>query len=149
MFSIEDSISQKVADALTLNLSGEEQRRLSRPFTASNDASELLHEGQVLLEQAHRRGVKTSLEYFQQAIDADPSYAVAYVGLADAYIMAGSYGYSIMPPREAMPKAEAAVQKALDIDDTLAERMPHWPTSSSPTTGIGQAPNRSSNGQSR
>ena len=121
MFSIEDSISQKVADALTLNLSGEEQRRLARPFTASNDAYQLYMKGRFFWNKRTVDGVKKSLEYFQQAIDADPGYAVAYAGLADAYIMAGSYGYSIMSPHEAMPKAEAAVQKALDIDDTLAE----------------------------
>ncbi len=121
MFAIEDSISQKVASALALNLSGEEQRRLSRPFTASNDAYQLYMRGRFFWNKRTVEGAKKSLEYFQQAINEDPSYAVAYTGLADAYIMAGSYGYSIMPPREAMPKAEAAVQKALDIDSTLAE----------------------------
>jgi DNA-binding winged helix-turn-helix (wHTH) protein/TolB-like protein/lipoprotein NlpI len=121
MFAIEDSISQKVAGALALNLSGEEQRRLARPFTASNDAYQLYMKGRFFWNKRSVDGVKKSLEYFQQAIDVDPGYAVAYTGLADAYIMAGSYGYSIMPPREAMPKAEAAVQKALSIDDSLAE----------------------------
>lgn len=121
MFAIEDSISQKVAGALALNLSGEEQRRLSRPFTASNDAYQLYMKGRFFWNKRSVDGVKKSLEYFQQAIDTDPKYAVAYAGLADAYITAGSYGYSIMPPREAMPKAEAAVQKALSIDDSLAE----------------------------
>jgi DNA-binding winged helix-turn-helix (wHTH) protein/TolB-like protein/Tfp pilus assembly protein PilF len=121
MFAIEDSISQKVAGALALNLSGEEQRRLARPFTASNDAYQLYMKGRFFWNKRSVDGVKKSLEYFQQAIDADPGYAVAYAGLADAYITAGSYGYSIMPPREAMPKAEAAVQKALSIDNSLAE----------------------------
>ncbi|MDR3747124.1 MAG: winged helix-turn-helix domain-containing protein [Acidobacteriota bacterium] len=121
MFAIEDSISQKVAGALALNLSGDEQRRLARPFTASNDAYQLYMKGRFFWNKRTVEGVKKSLEYFQQAIAADPGYAVAYTGLADAYIMAGSYGYSIMPPREAMPKAEAAVQKALSIDNSLAE----------------------------
>ena len=121
MFAIEDSISQKVAGALALNLSGEEQRRLARPFTASNEAYQLYMKGRFFWNKRTVEGVKKSLEYFQQAIDTDPDYAVAYTGLADAYITAGSYGYSIMPPREAMPKAEAAVQKALAIDNSLAE----------------------------
>ena len=60
-------------------------------------------------------------EYFQKAIEADPNYALAYAGLADSYTLAGSYGYSILPPKEAMPKAEEAAQKALAIDDSLAE----------------------------
>ncbi len=121
MFAIEDSISQKVASALELNLSGEEQRRLARPFTASTDAYQLYMKGRFFWNKRTVEGVKKSLDYFQQAIAADPGYARAYAGLADAYIMAGSYGFSIMPPREAMPKAEAAIQKALEIDDTLAE----------------------------
>ncbi len=121
MFAIEDSISQKVAGALALNLSGDEQRRLARPFTASTDAYQLYMKGRFFWNKRSVEGVKKSLEYFQQAIAADPGYAVAYTGMADAYIMAGSYGYSIMPPREAMPKAEAAVQKALSIDNSLAE----------------------------
>ncbi len=121
MFAIEDSISQRVASALALNLSGEEQRRLSRPYTASNEAYQLYMKGRFFWNKRTVDGVNKSLEYFQQAIAADPSYAVAYAGLADAYITAGSYGYSIMSPREAMPKAEAAVQKALSLDDTLAE----------------------------
>jgi DNA-binding winged helix-turn-helix (wHTH) protein/TolB-like protein/Tfp pilus assembly protein PilF len=121
MFAIEDSISQKVASALALNLSGEEQRRLSRPYTASNEAYQLYMKGRFFWNKRTVDGVNKSLDYFQQAIAADPSYAVAYAGLADAYITAGSYGYSIMSPREAMPKAEAAVQKALSIDDSLAE----------------------------
>jgi DNA-binding winged helix-turn-helix (wHTH) protein/TolB-like protein/Tfp pilus assembly protein PilF len=121
MFAIEDSISRKVAGALALNLSGEEQKRLARPFTASNDAYQLYMKGRFFWNKRSVEGVKKSLEYFQQAIDADPGYAVAYAGLADAYITAGSYGYSIMPPREAMPKAEVAVQKALSIDNSLAE----------------------------
>ncbi len=66
-------------------------------------------------------GVKKSIDYFQRAIAADPNYAIAYAGLADSYTLAGSYGYSILPPREAMPKAEAAAAKALAIDDSLAE----------------------------
>lgn len=121
MFAIEDSISQKVAGALALNLSGDEQRRLTRPFTASNDAYQLYMKGRFFWNKRTVDGVKKSLEYFQQAIAADPGYAVAYTGLADAYIMAGSYGYSIMSPREAMPKAEDAAQKALSIDNSLAE----------------------------
>lgn len=66
-------------------------------------------------------GVKKSIDYFQRAIAADPNFAMAYAGLADSYTLAGSYGYIILPPREAMPKAEAAAAKALAIDDSLAE----------------------------
>jgi DNA-binding winged helix-turn-helix (wHTH) protein/TolB-like protein/Tfp pilus assembly protein PilF len=121
MFGVEDSISEKVASALVDNLSGDEQQRLTRPFTENNDAYQLYMKGRYFWNKRTVDGVQKSLDYFEQAIGADPKYAVAYAGLADAYTLAGSYGYSIMPPREAMPKAEAAVKKALAIDDTLAE----------------------------
>lgn len=121
MFAVEDSISQKVASALIDNLSGAEQQRLTRPFTANNEAYQLYMQGRYFWNKRTVDGVKKSLDCFQRAIQADPNYAIAYTGLADAYTVAGSYGYSIMPPKEAMPKAEAAVKKALEIDDSLAE----------------------------
>jgi DNA-binding winged helix-turn-helix (wHTH) protein/TolB-like protein/Flp pilus assembly protein TadD len=121
MFAVEDSISQKVASALMPNLSGDEQRKLSRPFTANSDAYQLYMRGRFFWNKRTADGVRKSLAYFQQAIEADPNYALAYAGLADSYTLAGSYGYSILPPKEAMPKAEEAAQKALAIDDSLAE----------------------------
>ena len=121
MFTVEDSISQKVATALTINLSGDEQRQLLRPFTVNNEAYQLYMKGRFFWSKRTVDGIKRSLDLFQQAIAADPNYALAYAGLADSYTVAGSYGYIIMPPREAMPKAEAAATKALVIDDSLAE----------------------------
>jgi tetratricopeptide (TPR) repeat protein len=121
MFTVEDSISQKVANALTINLSGDEQRQLLRPFTVNNEAYQLYMKGRFFWNKRTVDGVKKSLDYFQQAIAADPNYAIAYAGLADSYTLAGSYGYIILPPREAMPKAEAAAAKALAIDNSLAE----------------------------
>jgi DNA-binding winged helix-turn-helix (wHTH) protein/TolB-like protein/Tfp pilus assembly protein PilF len=121
MFTVEDSISQKVANALTVNLSGDEQKQLLRPFTGNSEAYLLYMKGRFFWNKRTVDGVKKSIDYFQQAIEADPNYAVAYAGLADSYTLAGSYGYSILPPREAMPKAEAAATKALAIDDSLAE----------------------------
>ncbi len=121
MFSVEDSISQKVADKLTVKLSDDEQKQLLRPFTGNSDAYQLYLKGRFYLNKRTVDGVKQSIDYFQKAIQTDPNYALAYAGLADSYTMAGSYGYSIMPPREALPQAEAAAAKALAIDDSLAE----------------------------
>jgi DNA-binding winged helix-turn-helix (wHTH) protein/TolB-like protein/Tfp pilus assembly protein PilF len=121
MFSVEDSISQKVADKLTVKLSDDEQKQLLRPFTGNSDAYQLYLKGRFYLNKRTVDGVKQSIDYFQRAIQTDPNYALAYAGLADSYTMAGSYGYSILPPREALPQAEAAAAKALAIDDSLAE----------------------------
>ena len=68
MFSVEDSISQKVANALTINLSGEEQRQLLRPFTENNDAYQLYMKGRFFWNKRTVDGVKKSIDYFQQAI---------------------------------------------------------------------------------
>jgi tetratricopeptide (TPR) repeat protein len=65
--------------------------------------------------------LKRSLEYFQQAIEKDPAYSLAYAGLADSYAMLGAGSYQVLPPKEAYPKAEAAAMKALELDSTLAE----------------------------
>jgi len=121
MFTVEDSISEKVANALTVNLSGDEQKQLLRPFTGNSEAYQLYMKGRFFWNKRTVDGVKKSIDYFQRAIQADPNYAVAHAGLADSYTLAGSYGYSILPPKEAMPKAEAAAAKALAIDDRLAE----------------------------
>lgn len=121
MFAVEDSISQKVASALALHLTEEEQRRLTKPYTASSEAYQLYMKGRYFWNKRTVDGVQKSIDYFQRAIAIDPGYARAYSGLADAYTLAGSYGYSIMPPREAMPKAEQAAREALSLDDSLAE----------------------------
>jgi tetratricopeptide (TPR) repeat protein len=121
MFQVEDSISQELANALTLNLSGDERRRVAQPATGNGEAYQLYLRGRFFWDKRSAEGVRKSLEYFEQAIQADPNYALAYAGLADAYILAGSYGYTIMPPLEAMPKAKEAARKALSLDDGLAE----------------------------
>jgi DNA-binding winged helix-turn-helix (wHTH) protein/TolB-like protein len=121
MFTVEDSISEKVANALTVSLSRDEQKQLLRPFTENSEAYLLYMKGRFFWNKRTVDGVKRSIDYFQQAIQADPSYALAYAGLADSYTLAGSYGYSILPPKEAMPMAESAAAKALTIDDSLAE----------------------------
>ncbi|HZQ25087.1 MAG TPA: winged helix-turn-helix domain-containing protein [Terriglobales bacterium] len=121
MFQVEDSISQELANALTVRSTDDERRRFTRAATGSGEAYQLYLHGRFFWNKRSADGVKKSLHYFEQAIQNDPNYALAYAGLADSYLLAGSYGYSILPPREAMPKARAAAQQALAIDDTLAE----------------------------
>ena len=71
------------------------------------------------MEQRNEEGFNKGIEYFQQAIEKDPTYALAYAGLADCYSCLAVYGF--VPPKEAFPKAKEAALKALEIDDTLAE----------------------------
>src|SRR5262249_8969853 len=66
-------------------------------------------------------GLKSALNYFEQATKQDPSYARAYSGLADTYALLGDWQYQVMPPREALPKAKASAMKALELDESLGE----------------------------
>jgi DNA-binding winged helix-turn-helix (wHTH) protein/tetratricopeptide (TPR) repeat protein len=84
-------------------------------------AYEAYAKGRAQLNKRSMESVQQSLELFQQAIEADPRYAAAYSGLADAYLLAGSYGNSFLAPQVAMPKAKLAAQKALALDDASAE----------------------------
>jgi DNA-binding winged helix-turn-helix (wHTH) protein/TolB-like protein/Tfp pilus assembly protein PilF len=121
VFAVEDSISKRVAGALALELTGDEQRRLSRRFTGNSEAYELYLRGRYFWNKGSGDGFKKGVGYFERAIQKDPKFALAYSGLADSYILMGSYSHGQIPPREAMSKARAAAERALAIDDTLAE----------------------------
>ena len=118
MFKVEDSISQKVGGALTLTLSGEEKRLLSKHYTNDPDAYQAYMIGRYNWNQGTVSGWKKGFEYFNQAIEKDPNFALAHCGLAEIYLELGA---DILPPAEAMPKAKAEAMKAIEIDDTLAE----------------------------
>jgi len=121
VFAVEDSISKRVAGALALELNDDEQRRLSRRYTGNSEAYELYLRGRYFWNKGSGEGFKKGVGYFEQAIQMDPKFALAYSGLADSYILMGSYSHGQIPPREAMSKARAAAERALAIDDTLAE----------------------------
>jgi Tfp pilus assembly protein PilF len=76
--------------------------------------------GRYHANQTTAAELKKSIDYFQQAIERDPSYALAYAGMADAYSALGG-GWVYLPPNDSFPKAKAAAVKALELDDTLAE----------------------------
>jgi DNA-binding winged helix-turn-helix (wHTH) protein/TolB-like protein/Flp pilus assembly protein TadD len=121
MFAVEDSISQEVAKALEVQLSGEEQQQLGKRYTDNIEAYQFYLKGRYFWGKRTPASVNESIKYFQNAIDKDPRYALAYAGLADSYILLGSSGYSQLPPKDAMPKAKAAAEHALAIDTALAE----------------------------
>jgi tetratricopeptide (TPR) repeat protein len=121
VFALEDSISQKLAQDLTLHLTPAEQERLSRVRTENSQAYDLYTKGRYYWNKRSVASVQESLEMFRQAIDVDPNYAAAYSELADAYILAGSYGNSFLAPQVAMPKAKEAAEKALALDGASPE----------------------------
>lgn len=117
LFAVQDSISERVAAALAVQLTGEEQSLLAKHYTDDSRAYQLYLKGHYYSWQFTDYGARQAIEYFNQAIALDPKYAQAYAGLAEAYaIMSGEF----LPPGEAMPKAKDAALKALALDDRLA-----------------------------
>jgi len=119
IFSLQEEIAKEISEKLRLKLTGEEEKRLTKRYTENAEAYELYLKGRYHLYKLTPPEVQTSVSYFQQAIAIDPSYALAYVGLADAN---RALALSVdLPATEFFPKSKAAAQKAIEIDDTLAE----------------------------
>ena len=119
IFAVQDAISGRVAGALALHLSGEEERRLTKRYTENAEAYELYLRGRYHLYQLTPPEVRKGGEFFQEAVRVDPSYALAYTGIADAYSTLPIT--SDVAPRDAFPKAGEAVTKALELDGSMAE----------------------------
>ena len=121
IFAVEDSISEQVAHALTLRLTGEERKLLGKRYTENSEAYELYLKGRYYWNKRTADGLEKSIQCFNQAIDIDPGYALAYAGLADSYTLLGDVGFTAIRPKGAFSKGKQAASKALEIDDTLAE----------------------------
>jgi serine/threonine protein kinase/tetratricopeptide (TPR) repeat protein len=119
IIAMQGEMAKDISKNLRLKLTGEEKRRLTQRYTDNIAAYQLYLKGRYAWNKRTEDELKRSAEHFQHAIDLDPSYALAYAGLADSYNMLADY--SVLPPKEAFPRAEAAAAKALEMDDTLAE----------------------------
>jgi eukaryotic-like serine/threonine-protein kinase len=119
IFAMQDSISERVVRALAVKLSSEEKSLLTKGNAQNPEAYRLYMLGRYQLEKSTDDGTRKALENFRQAINSDPSYALAYVGLADAYIALGAF--NALSPRETFPNAKEAVLQALQLDEHLAE----------------------------
>lgn len=119
IFRVEDSISTKVAAALALKLSSEEQRRLIKRDTDNAEAYQLYLKGRFFWNKRTGEGFKLGIAQFKQAVEKDPGYALAYAGLADSYT--GLTFYNFAAPNETMPKAKEAAMHAIAIDSMLSE----------------------------
>jgi TolB-like protein/predicted Ser/Thr protein kinase len=116
IFAVQDSISERLAGALSLKLGSEGERQLSKRYTANLEAYQLYVQGRARWSTFHQ--AQESLKYFNAALEKDPAYALAYAGLANAYSIMGIYGP--LSPQEAFQKAREAALKALQLDDNLA-----------------------------
>ena len=119
IFAVESEIAKTIADTLQAKLSGSEKTALSKKPTENPEAHELYLKGRHFWNLRTEANIKKALEYFQQAIEKDPSYALAYTGLADCYAIIPNY--ADRPPKEDYARALAAAHRAIELDDSLAE----------------------------
>ena len=119
IFALQDAICERVARELALNLRGEKRERLTKHYTVNADAYQLYLKGRYYWYKSTPQDSLKARESFEQAIDLDPSFALAFCGLADYYGRASATGQ--MRPEEGWPKHEAAVMKALELDPDFAE----------------------------
>jgi TolB-like protein len=117
---IQEEISKSIAENLRIELSGKEQQQIAKKDTQNPEAYQLYLRGRYYWNQRTSEGVKKGLDYFEQAIQKDPGYGLAYAGVADSYVVGGG-AYLNLSAKEARPKARAAALKALELDDSLAE----------------------------
>jgi serine/threonine-protein kinase len=118
VFAIQDEIAAAIAEKLRVTLGAEGEERRAKPPTRNLEAHELFLKGRAFWSQ-RGGGLKPALECFQKALSLDPEYAQAHAGVAEAYGTLGFYG--LARPRDVMPKAKAAAERALELDENLAE----------------------------
>jgi len=119
VLGLQQDISREISEKLRLRLTGEEKKRLTGHDTTNAEAYQFYLRGRYLWNKRTGEGLKRAIEEFQQAIDRDPNYALGYVGLVDCYGLLEEYAG--VPASETLPKARAAADRALQIDDSLSE----------------------------
>ena len=121
IFTVESDIAKTIADTLQAKLTGSEKIAITTKPTENPKAHELYLKGRYFWNRRTAENLKKAADYFQQAIDEDPKYALAYAGLADCHVLLPAYPGLGNTPRDELPKALEAARKAVELDDTLAE----------------------------
>ena len=119
LLATQREIAVEITNKLQLKLSGDDAKGVTKRYTDSNEAYQLYLRGRFHFAKRTKEDMFRGIEYFQQAIDHDPNFALAYARIAEIYASLPAYPY--LSPNEAIPKAKAAAQRALEIDPTLAE----------------------------
>jgi serine/threonine protein kinase/Tfp pilus assembly protein PilF len=117
--TVQKEIARSVSEKLRLNLTGADQTQLAKTYTQSGEAYEAYLKGRYHWNKRTDEGFKQATNFFQEAIIKDPSYALAYTGLADCYTLRSDYGF--LAPKEGYALAKGAVTLALKYDESLAE----------------------------
>jgi TolB-like protein/lipoprotein NlpI len=119
IFAVESEIANAIAESLQAKLTGAEKSSIAKTPTQNPEAYELYLKGRFFWSKRTGTDLRKAIDYFNQAIAKDPNYALAYVGLADSYLLLSSYAAD--SPAESLPPARSALKKALELDDSLAE----------------------------
>ncbi len=119
VFAIQSEIAERVAGALKVQLLPKERKRVEKRPTENTEAFELYLKGRYYWNQRTEESLSRAIGYFENAIEKDPAYARAYLGLADCYLILGDRGF--LPGNEVFPKAKALAAKALELDDGIFE----------------------------
>lgn len=119
IFDLEDSISRRLAEELQLRLTPKEKVRLTQPTTRNPEAYQAYTRGRYFWNRRSEESLTKAISAFELAINLDPGFALAFSGLADSYVLLPLYGN--VTPREAFPKAKITAERALELDNTLAE----------------------------
>jgi serine/threonine protein kinase/Tfp pilus assembly protein PilF len=118
IFSVLEEIAMEISSRLRLKLSGTEKKQLAKHFTENREAYQAYLRGRYMASKYSEHGMKKAIEHFRQAIEIDPTFALAYAGLAMTYWNVSAVQFA---PNEVMPKAREAARRALELDDQLAE----------------------------
>ena len=119
IFSVQEEVSKKISQNLRLRLTGQDEEKLAKRYTHDAEAYQLYLKGRYFWNRRNEEGFRSGIEYFKRAEEKDPTFALAFSGLADSYALLCDIG--VVRPVDEMPKAKAAAQKAVDADPTLAE----------------------------
>ena len=119
IFVVQDEISSEISGKLRLQLTRAEKKQLTKHHTENVEAYQLYLKGRHHWNQWTEEGFYKAIEHFRKAVESDPTYAMAYAGLADCYVLLGWNSY--LPPKDAFPKGKAAATVALQLDPYLAE----------------------------
>lgn len=119
IFRVQDSIAERVTNALTLKLTGSEKEQLAKHLTDDTNAYQLYLRGQLLWHGRRQKWIEQSLAYYEKALEKDPNFALAHIGVAESYMMLA--GHRKIPMEEAEIKARPSILRALEIDHNLAQ----------------------------
>jgi TolB-like protein/DNA-binding winged helix-turn-helix (wHTH) protein/Flp pilus assembly protein TadD len=119
--ALQKQVARAIAEQIRIELTPGERDVLKSVKAVNTDAYEAYLKGRYFWNKRTADGLKKAIDYFNQAIEKDPTYAQAYSGLADSYALLGDWEYGVLAPKEAYPRAKAAATKALELDSALGE----------------------------